>query len=154
MFSKKKGQSALEYLMTYGWALVVIVIVIAALVFLIQPSQVGGNTCSTTSGILITNHQVDSVGAGGVNNMVLALSNQTASTLTDLNISVTGSVGSASVNYTDAALRTLGTIAENETVLLAEDITAATYSLQITMRYTDRDQFPRTITSTCNGTAS
>ncbi|MDO8633711.1 MAG: hypothetical protein Q7K34_00265 [archaeon] len=155
MFSKKKGQSALEYLMTYGWALVVIVIVIAALVFLIQPSQVGGNTCSTTSGILITNHQVDSAGAGGVNKVVLALSNQTASTLTDLNISVTGSVGSAPVNYTDQApLRTLGTIAENETVLLAEDITAATYSLQITMKYTDRDQFPRTVTSTCNGTAS
>ena len=31
MFKDKKGQSALEYLMTYGWALVVIVIVIAAL---------------------------------------------------------------------------------------------------------------------------
>jgi len=31
MFNDKKGQSALEYLMTYGWALVVIVIVIAAL---------------------------------------------------------------------------------------------------------------------------
>lgn len=154
MFSKKKGQSALEYLMTYGWALVVIVIVIAALVFLIQPSQVGGNTCSTTSGILITNHQVDSTGGAGVNNMVLALSNQTASTLTDLNISVAGSVGSTTVNYTEAGGRTLGTIAENETVDLAEDITAATYSLQVTMKYTDRDQFPRTVTSTCNGTSS
>jgi len=31
MFKNNKGQSALEYLMTYGWALVVIVIVIAAL---------------------------------------------------------------------------------------------------------------------------
>ncbi len=31
MFKDTKGQSALEYLMTYGWALVVIVIVIAAL---------------------------------------------------------------------------------------------------------------------------
>ncbi len=30
----KKGQAAMEYLMTYGWALLVIVIVIAALIYL------------------------------------------------------------------------------------------------------------------------
>lgn len=32
----KKGQAAMEYLMTYGWALLVIVVVIAALFFLTQ----------------------------------------------------------------------------------------------------------------------
>ena len=30
----KKGQSALEYLMTYGWALVIMIVVVAALVAL------------------------------------------------------------------------------------------------------------------------
>ena len=45
-----KGQSALEYLMTYGWALVVIVIAVAALVILINPSQLQGNRCDAKIG--------------------------------------------------------------------------------------------------------
>ncbi|MBI4209886.1 MAG: hypothetical protein HY544_00040 [Candidatus Diapherotrites archaeon] len=50
MFLKdRKGQSALEYLMTYGWALIVIVVVIAALYFIIPKTQA---QCSLTSGNL------------------------------------------------------------------------------------------------------
>lgn len=45
-----KGQSALEYLMTYGWALVVIVIAVAALVVLINPSQLQGSRCDAKIG--------------------------------------------------------------------------------------------------------
>ncbi|MBS3062780.1 MAG: hypothetical protein J4203_02820 [Candidatus Diapherotrites archaeon] len=45
-----RGQSALEYLMTYGWALVVIVIAVAALVILLNPSQIQGNRCDTKLG--------------------------------------------------------------------------------------------------------
>ncbi len=45
-----KGQSALEYLMTYGWALVVIVIAVAALVILINPQQLQGNRCDSKIG--------------------------------------------------------------------------------------------------------
>src|SRR3989344_1189359 len=109
MFSKKKGQSALEYLMTYGWALVVIVIVIAALVFLIQPSQVGGNTCSATSGILITNHQLDT--SADPDEITLILSNQTAIPLSNVDVNVTGTIGGTAVSETflDNAITTLGT---------------------------------------------
>jgi len=107
MFLKdRRAQSALEYLMTYGWALVVIVIVIAALVFLIQPSQVGGNTCSTTSGILITNHQL----LGSNDNLSLILSNQTAASLTGVDINVTGTIGGNTVTDSNT-LTSLGTTA-------------------------------------------
>lgn len=34
LFGSKKGQSAMEYLMTYGWALLVIVVVIAVLMYI------------------------------------------------------------------------------------------------------------------------
>lgn len=148
MFSEKRGQSALEYLMTYGWALVVIVIVIAALVFLIQPSQVGGNTCSTTSGILITNHQVNP----NDNNMTLILSNQTATTLSDLNIVVSGTAGGNPVNATHNVLQ-LGTTSQTEIVDLTA-VGSGTYSLQVTFQYNDRDGLERSVTSTCNGTAT
>ena len=84
-FKEQKGQSALEYLMTYGWALIVILIVIVAvIVFWIQPSQVGGNTCSTTSGILVTNHQLSATS----DDLSLILSNQTAASLTNVDINV------------------------------------------------------------------
>lgn len=149
MFSKK-GQSALEYLMTYGWALVVIVIVIAALVFLIQPSQVGGNTCAATSGILITNHQV----SGTNDNLQIILSNQTAATITDGNLSVSGTVGGVPTTGARQVLQ-LGTIEETETIGLTPVFeSSATYSLQVDMNYRDRDGLLRTLSSTCNGTAS
>ena len=144
---EKKGQSALEYLMTYGWALVVIVIVIAALVFLIQPSQVGGNTCSTTSGILITNHQVSASG------ITLALSNQTATSLTDVNVGITGTNAGPSAGFNIAQL---GTVSQQTgpITLTPAPTAGGTYSLQVTFNYFDRDNFSRTVTATCNGTAS
>lgn len=153
MFLKnKKGQSALEYLMTYGWALVVIVIVIAALIFLIQPSQVGGNTCSTTSGILITNHQVSSA----TDNITLALSNGTAITLTGVDVNVTGTIGGVATTGGGAdEIASLGTVAQQELIPLLPVFNAgSTYSLQVTFGYNDRDSFARTVTAICNGTAS
>ncbi len=148
MFSRK-GQSALEYLMTYGWALVVIVIVIAALVFLIQPSQVGGNTCSTTSGILITNHQV----SDSNNSITLSLSNQSATTLSDTNISVTGTSGGNPVTGA-ITIPTLTTVAQSQGFAISPAVSSGTYSLNVVFSYRDRDSFLRTVTSTCNGTAS
>ncbi|MCR4368396.1 MAG: hypothetical protein NUV67_00650 [archaeon] len=157
MFSRKqKGQSALEYLMTYGWALVVIVIVIAALVFLIQPSQVGGNTCSTTSGILITNHQL----LGSTDDLTLILSNQTAASLTNVDMNVTGTIGGTSITDSNTLL-SLGTTATTTAVDLStvqagvfDVASGSTYSLQVTFNYNDRDGLERSVTSTCNGTAS
>ena len=165
-FKEKKGQSALEYLMTYGWALVVIVIVVAALVFLIQPSQVGGNTCSTTSGILITNHQVSTDGVVPAdNNLTLILSNQTASSLGTATATVTGTVGGGSVSVTSFDLTSaaadplgvggpIGTTQVTRVIPLGSTFNAGAYSLSVTFNYTDRDALARSVTSTCNGTAS
>jgi len=44
-----KAQSALEYLMTYGWALIVIAIVVGLLVYILSSTTTGGVMCSTTS---------------------------------------------------------------------------------------------------------
>jgi len=66
-FKEQKGQSALEYLMTYGWALIVIVIVIAALVLLIgDPNAIASGCDATlTSGnqaIYVQNYQFTTAG--------------------------------------------------------------------------------------------
>lgn len=43
----KRGQAALEYLMTYGWALIVIAIVVGVLVFIVS-SPTGDIVCSSS----------------------------------------------------------------------------------------------------------
>ena len=58
-----RGQSALEYLMTYGWALVVIVIVVAALVLLVGNPGQGSDVCSGPgSAFNIVNQNLDTDG--------------------------------------------------------------------------------------------
>jgi len=57
----KRGQSALEYLMTYGWALVVILIVVAALFALgiLSPATYQGATCRGFGKIAYIDHTFD-----------------------------------------------------------------------------------------------
>jgi len=49
----KKGQSAMEYLMTYGWAILVIIIVIAVLFYIgvLNPRNVTPTTCTFPPGV-------------------------------------------------------------------------------------------------------
>ncbi|MEM3454957.1 MAG: hypothetical protein QXF07_00015 [Candidatus Micrarchaeia archaeon] len=42
MFNKK-GQAAMEYLMTYGWAILIVLAIMAILVYLVRPQQI--ETC-------------------------------------------------------------------------------------------------------------
>ena len=53
----QKAQSAMEYLMTYGWAILIIAIVLAALFSLgiFSSSSFTGTTCIATSGFLCSN---------------------------------------------------------------------------------------------------
>ena len=49
----RKGQSAMEYLMTYGWAILVIIIVIAVLFYIgvLNPRNVTPSTCTFPPGL-------------------------------------------------------------------------------------------------------
>src|SRR3989344_8152246 len=96
MFLKdKRGQSALEYLMTYGWALIVIVIVIAALVFLINPQQVGTEGCTGFARLPIGNFQVSEAG------LTVKITNETGRSLQDVHFSgaITQGTDVTPVNY-------------------------------------------------------
>lgn len=44
-----RGQSALEYLMTYGWALIVIAIVVGLLIYILSSTTTGGAVCSVNT---------------------------------------------------------------------------------------------------------
>lgn len=53
---QKKGQAAMEFLMTYGWALLVVLIAIGALAFfgVLNPSRFLPNSCSVAPGFACT----------------------------------------------------------------------------------------------------
>ena len=96
-----KAQSALEYLMTYGWALVVIAIIIAALVFLLGQSSTTLNcTMSPAAGALgYVDHTVASDG-----NLTIKLRNDTAKTIVITNIDLNGDFTGGDVNGTASAV--------------------------------------------------
>lgn len=70
----KKAQSALEYLMTYGWALIVIAIVIGILWYVTSTATVGVSCVSKNTNFKV-NAAIISAGANGVN---LTLQNGTS----------------------------------------------------------------------------
>lgn len=81
----RRGQSALEYLMTYGWALVVILIVVAALFALgiLSPATYQGATCRGFGKIAYIDHAFDSNG-----DFIIQLANGSGKNITSGNATV------------------------------------------------------------------
>ena len=105
MFSKK-GQSALEYLMTYGWALIVIVIVIGALMLLVGDPSSDSVSCSPASGSFL----YEDLAYSGTT-LTLVMTNGTGSTLSAS--AVRASTGPlADNNFTYTSVWTPGTTAQ------------------------------------------
>ncbi len=92
---EKKAQSALEYLMTYGWTLIVVAMVVGTLVFIIQPPNEVSFT-STDNEMLLKDQAI--VAGGGEDSVTLAMLNATGG-----GISVTGILGTGSFANTGGA---------------------------------------------------
>jgi hypothetical protein len=72
----KKSQAAMEFLMTYGWALLVVIIVIAALAFfgLLNPSRFLPEKCEIAPGLTCVDYQATAV-TNGSGNFTILLNN-------------------------------------------------------------------------------
>ncbi len=153
---KNKGQSALEYLMTYGWALVVIVIVIAVLVFLINPTQIGTNTCTGFDKLPIKGHKVYT-GTGGTAYVEYIVTNMTGGNLahddTTFTLAGTSTIGTTTVDANTTKFAISANAEQKVTHTISADVTSGdSYSLNLTVAYTDKDGFSRTATASCKGT--
>jgi len=94
MFIKrKKAQAAMEFLMTYGWALLVVLIAIAALAFfgLLNPSNFLPEKCTFSSGLGCIDYRA----SAGTDIVLIKLQNGIGSDLIGFNISLTPSGGAA-----------------------------------------------------------
>ncbi len=93
----KRGQAALEFLMTYGWAILVVLIAIGALAYfgVLNPSRYLPNSCTITPGIACNDFKLSTASGGSVQlimrngagsdwgNISVAISGCTASTEAD-----------------------------------------------------------------------
>jgi len=63
---KKRAQAAMEFLMTYGWAILVVLIAIGALAYfgVLDPGKFLPNRCSLPAGIACLDYLVEDFGPG------------------------------------------------------------------------------------------
>ena len=144
---ENKGQSALEYLMTYGWALIVIAIVIGVLIY-VTGSTTGGVTCqSTSTGIILSEWAV----ASGADNVGITVQNATGTAISVTSI-VSGGDFAADTNTPAAAL---GVPVNGKIALMGVSGPAAAGSFDagtVTVNYTTASGLAASAVMNCAGT--
>ncbi len=143
---EKRGQSALEYLMTYGWALIVIAIVIGVLIYVTSTST-GGIVCqSQSTQIVLKEWSV----ATGTDNVGVTIQNATGGAIT------ISSVASGGDFADDTNSGPFPSIAKNATYPLTgisgPDASGSINNGTVTVSYTTEGQLPATATIVCAGT--
>ena len=124
----KKAQAAMEFLMTYGWAILVVLFAIGALAYfgVLSPARFLPASCTLMPGLGCSNFKVDATGA------TLIVQNGMGQDLTSFIVSMpcgAGTVSSTAVTLSDG---------DSTTVTLACALTAGTrFKEELTVGYTD-----------------
>jgi hypothetical protein len=134
----KKAQSAMEYLMTYGWAILIVIIVAAALYALgvFNPQTYVGSAATGFSNLGAPDEYAF---AGTSNTFTLVLKNaKTGTMITVNNVTVDCNAGSP-VESTQTAAATVDIATDGTstfTVNCNDDLSAGdTYNYDVTIRY-------------------
>jgi hypothetical protein len=112
MFGKKfKAQSAMEYLMTYGWAILIIAVVLGALFSLgvFNSSSLIGTSCVALSGYYCTNPVLSSTGI-----LTLTVGQATGTSYSGVTAYIvpSGTTSSGITSYSNS----IGTLSSGQTV--------------------------------------
>ena len=146
-----KGQSALEYLMTYGWALVVIAIIIGVLVVLLGSSTTVTN-CSMSpaaGGIGYVDHAVNQDGE-----LTIKFRNETGRTITAVAFDFQNDFGGATdLNSLGPYVSAEEWILGNAVPITTGIISGETYSGKIAISYS-RQGIVHSAVAQCTGKAA
>ena len=83
----KKAQAAMEFLMTYGWAILVVLIAIGALTYLVDFKSLIGTRCQLTAPLYCKSQKADSAaGTGGQVTLLIRNALPDAITVTGVNL--------------------------------------------------------------------
>jgi len=154
-----KGQAALEYLMTYGWALIVIAIVVGVLIFIVS-SPTSGVTCNSSDPAKILFKSSNILGTAATSE--IQLQNATGGNITITAVSADGTqfgTTGATINGTTAAPSGMTlAISSGQTMKVvpgtygagagpAKTLSGARFGIQ----YTDQFNYTKDVNVTCNG---
>ena len=94
----KKGQAAMEFLMTYGWAILVVLVAIGALAYfgVLNPSRFLPSSCTVGPGIGCDDHRVSTT------TTQLILRNGLGDDLTSVSVAVAGCTASSEADGDDS----------------------------------------------------
>jgi hypothetical protein len=98
---ENKAQSALEYLMGYGWALIVIALIIGILIF-VTSGATGGTACQSQGPFFIAKEWVVNSGAGGVG---VTLTNVTGGNISAISAEGSGDFSGVGVPLSTGVLK-------------------------------------------------
>jgi len=150
----KRGQAALEYLMTYGWALIVIAIVVGVLVFIVS-SPAGDVVCSSSdpNKINVKASQVTAAPEEATTNFgTIILTNLTGGNMSNVTL---GSVSGAFVGNTAGGLGLASSYTSGVEIRLTPDDAGAASQDHavsiIVINYVDYAGLARDATITCSG---
>jgi len=146
-----RGQAALEYLMTYGWALIVIAIVVGVLVFIVA-TPTGGINCTSSSpgkiNVVSNNFRTDGL-AADIGDVVIT--NLTAGKATAVTIAGTGMFAPRPMGATYTSTAT-GTLPIGDTKLAdVVGVAATNTSGTMEISYIDPSTLTQTTIITCQG---
>tara|TARA_Y100000310_G_C20446176_1_gene698513 strand:+ start:139 stop:594 length:456 start_codon:yes stop_codon:yes gene_type:complete len=148
----KRGQSALEYLMTYGWALIVIAIVIGVLIY-VTSTGTGGVTCQSTSTGLILKEWAVAPGANGAG---ITLQNDTGGAITTITGEGHGDFANDSIDIDDPVATPAAGAAKNAQFTVTKiDVNATGTSFnngEILVEYTTSGGLSAKANIVCAGT--
>lgn len=134
---KEIGQSALEHLMTYAMALVIIIIVGAALIILINPSSLGAGRCTNFDSFLVRNFVISAQG------IHLVLVNKSWQEISDMDFSLSGETPGSLLNQNIKKQEVKEFIIPGT---FSED-----YQVEISLSYRDSTGTVKTERATCSG---
>jgi len=125
-----KGQSAIEYLMTYGWMLLVVAIVGGA-VFALAGGQCVESTSGFTGGVMVSDFAINADSG----DMVVAVANEDPDTIEVEEVVISSDSGEVVQEVDDFVVRP----SESEPLPLAEglDTSEECNTYDITIRYDD-----------------
>jgi len=100
MIKEKRGQAAMEFLMTYGWAILVVLIAIGALAYfgVLNPSKFLPESCTVGPGIGCDDFKVETTGAA-----TIVLRNGLGQDLTGVTVVIDGNPADSGCDSTTMA---------------------------------------------------
>ncbi len=140
----KRGQAAMEFLMTYGWAILVVLVAIGALAYfgVLNPGRFLPSSCTIGPGIGCDAHKVTSAGAGST--VQLLLRNGGGQDLTNAQVQIAGCTAEAAAQWIDGTV-----LGGADGVLLTScsgvGAVGSRYKVALNITYTDASSIARTV---------